>query len=62
VQAGLNNIRDNTMPDTFVTTGLFSAQGKEAFYQKFGFVIRPNERMGAGMHLIVKSNTEGDPL
>jgi GNAT superfamily N-acetyltransferase len=55
-------IRDNSMPDTFVTTGLFSAQGKEAFYQKFGFVIRPNERMGAGMHLIVKTNTEGDPL
>jgi hypothetical protein len=26
-----------------------AAQGKERFYQEFGFVGRPNETMGAGM-------------
>lgn len=29
--------------------GLMAARGKEPFYQKFGFFIRPNERHGAGM-------------
>ncbi len=31
------------------TIGLMAAAGKEGFYQKFGFVRRPNERLGAGM-------------
>ena len=29
--------------------GLMSARGKEAFYARYGFVQRPNERMGCGM-------------
>ena len=29
--------------------GLMSAKGKEQFYQKFGFWIRPNEHFGNGM-------------
>ena len=29
--------------------GLMAACGKEPFYQKFGFRVRPNEREGAGM-------------
>lgn len=29
---------------------LVSAKGKETFYEKFGFVSRPNEEVGPGMH------------
>ena len=28
---------------------IVSAKGKEAFYEKFGFELRPNQRDGAGM-------------
>ncbi len=31
--------------------GLLSAAGKEAFYEKYGFRRRPNERQGCGMQL-----------
>ena len=31
------------------TIGLMSAQGKEAFYERFHFKKRPDERYGAGM-------------
>ncbi len=36
-------------PGTVV--GLMSAAGKEAFYEPFGFVRRPNDRLGCGMTL-----------
>jgi ribosomal protein S18 acetylase RimI-like enzyme len=29
--------------------GLMSATSKEAFYEKYGFTIRPTEKLGAGM-------------
>ena len=48
-------VSDNAMHGTSVLTGLFSAKGKEGFYQKFGFYIRPNETRGPGMLLEVKS-------
>jgi ribosomal protein S18 acetylase RimI-like enzyme len=31
------------------TIGLMSAKGKEAFYEKYGFKVRPTEKLGAGM-------------
>ena len=31
--------------------GLLSAKGKEAFYEKFGFIPRPNETYGKGMFM-----------
>lgn len=34
--------------------GLMSAVGKERFYESFGFIKRPNERMGCGMNVWVK--------
>jgi GNAT superfamily N-acetyltransferase len=48
-------ISDNAIPNTYVTAGLFSAKGKEAFYEKFGFYIRPNDNAGAGMLMGIKS-------
>jgi ribosomal protein S18 acetylase RimI-like enzyme len=31
--------------------GLMAAAGKEAFYEKYGFTRRPNDKLGAGMTL-----------
>lgn len=35
--------------DVIVTPELMSARGKESFYQRYGFVQRPNDRLGCGM-------------
>ena len=37
--------------------GLLSAKGKEAFYEKFGFIHRPNEKYGNGMFMFWKTDT-----
>jgi ribosomal protein S18 acetylase RimI-like enzyme len=34
--------------------GLMSAVGKEAFYEKYGFMVRPTEKYGAGMTIFWK--------
>jgi len=31
--------------------GLMAAKGKEAFYEKYGFIKRPNDECGSGMYL-----------
>lgn len=36
----------------YIRTYLGASKGKEGFYEKFGFVVRPNENLGAGMILI----------
>ena len=40
------------------TIGLLAATGKEAFYAKFGFIERPNERMGSGMCQYVRKQSD----
>lgn len=37
-----------------IRTYLGASKGKESFYEKFGFVTRPNEDVGAGMILYNK--------
>ena len=37
-----------------IRTYLGAAKGKEGFYEKFGFVTRPNDDVGAGMILYDK--------
>ena len=39
-------IKVNAKKGSFV--GLFAAKGTEGLYEKYGFVIRPNETFGAG--------------
>jgi ribosomal protein S18 acetylase RimI-like enzyme len=34
--------------------GLMSAVGKEAFYEKYGFMVRPTDKLGAGMTIFWK--------
>lgn len=36
--------------------GLMSTVGKEAFYQRYGFIIRPNEEFGSGMALFLNKD------
>ena len=34
-----------------IRTYLGASKGKESFYEKFGFISRPNDKLGAGMIL-----------
>ena len=43
-------VQDKLKPGYKIMVSLESAKGKEGFYEKFGFVTRPNEITGAGMH------------
>lgn len=46
-------VNEKGIPDTNITLGLFAAMGKEGFYQKQGFHIRPSDNRGAGMEIIL---------
>jgi hypothetical protein len=45
----MQHIEKSSLPGTTVTVGLMAAKGKDAFYEKLGFVARPSEIYGAGM-------------
>ena len=48
-------IQDGILPDTDIMVGLFSAKGKEEFYEKFGFSTRADNNRGAGMEMVIES-------
>jgi GNAT superfamily N-acetyltransferase len=48
----VEHIESGAAPSTFV--GLFSAFGRDRFYEKLGFIARPNETLGPGMVLLRK--------
>lgn len=50
MQHAMNFIDENTKENQNVWVTLLSAKGKEEFYEKFGFLKRPNEDVGCGMH------------
>ena len=54
VEKLLDYIKNNSIANTTVTVGLMSAKGKEEFYHRLGFRIRPNEREGNGMMMKIK--------
>lgn len=47
----LKQINEYKKVNPYIRTYLGASKGKEAFYEKFGFVARPNEKLGAGMIL-----------
>ena len=49
VEACIQKLKDDMKPGYKVKMTLNSAKGKEAFYEKFGFHVRPNDDAGAGM-------------
>ena len=54
VEFTLNVIRDYKKINQEVRVYLGASKDKEAFYEKYGFIKRPNEHVGAGM--ILKSD------
>ena len=46
----LGFIHEQLKPGYKFMVTLVSAKGKEEFYEKFGFMVRPNENYGPGMH------------
>ena len=50
----LEYIKSNGVVNSNIMVGLMAAKGKEEFYQKFGFRIRPNEKEGNGMMINIK--------
>ena len=49
VESVIKRIKDDMKPGYKVKLTLNSARGKEPFYEKLGFKIRPNEDAGPGM-------------
>ena len=49
VEECIQKLKDDMKPGYKVKMTLNSAKGKEAFYEKFGFHVRPNDDAGAGM-------------
>jgi predicted GNAT family N-acyltransferase len=47
----LNQINEYKKINPDIRTYLGASKGKEAFYEKFGFISRPNEDLGSGMIL-----------
>lgn len=45
----MNYIRSSAPVGSVLQVSLMASKGKEAFYERFGFVSRPNEKQGAGM-------------
>ena len=51
----------STLEDDFTIYAiLMAAKGREAFYNKFGFVTRPTDEYGAGMHQWLKGVDSDD--
>ena len=48
--AVMEYIKSMLKPGYKVKVNLMSAKGKEAFYKDFGFIARPDETSGCGMH------------
>ena len=46
----LKRTKESLKPGYKVMISLLAAKGKEEFYNKFGFVSRPNDDFGCGMH------------
>ena len=46
----MNFIKEQLKPGYKFMVSLCSAKGKDEFYKKFGFVSRPNDEVGPGMH------------
>jgi GNAT superfamily N-acetyltransferase len=54
VQKLLTYIKENSISGTEVSICLMCAQGKESFYEKFGFQCRPHAYEGSGMELEIE--------
>ncbi|MCL2884601.1 MAG: GNAT family N-acetyltransferase [Oscillospiraceae bacterium] len=53
-------IEENIAPGQRKSIFLMAAQGKEAFYEKFGFIRRPTDALGCGMSQRLEKRKEGN--
>jgi GNAT superfamily N-acetyltransferase len=51
----MNFLREQLKPGYGIQIDMMAAQGKEGFYERFGFTSRPRENRGAGMDLWLHS-------
>jgi len=49
----MNYVKSSAPKGSILQIGLMASKGKEAFYERFGFVSRPNEKQGAGMQQLI---------
>ena len=49
LEAIFSFVEHNSVPGEYISYFLQAAAGKEEFYEKFGFIRRPQGEMGAGM-------------
>jgi ribosomal protein S18 acetylase RimI-like enzyme len=54
MQRVMNYINKKATNNTII--GLMSSVGKEKFYEKYGFIKRPNDKHGCGMTIFYKKN------
>lgn len=47
----LNQIKEYKKINPHIRTYLGASKGRESFYEKFGFISRPNDELGSGMIL-----------
>ncbi|MGN0537521.1 MAG: GNAT family N-acetyltransferase [Acutalibacteraceae bacterium] len=52
----LSYIKDLNLVDCNIMVGLMSAKGKEDFYKRFGFKVRPNDFQGCGMMMNIEKH------
>ncbi len=46
-------LKSNLKPGYSIQIDLMSINGKESFYEKFGFLVRPRENRGHGMDMLI---------
>ena len=51
IQELLKKVEEYKKVNPEIRTYLGASKGKEKFYERFGFVSRPNDKVGAGMIL-----------
>lgn len=49
IESLIEYVRELQLPDTQMMLDLMCALGREDFYKKYGFISRPNEKLGPGM-------------
>ena len=54
----MDQIKNNLKPGYLMMVSLMAAKGKEEFYKKFGFVERPSDTFGCGMHQWLEGGKE----
>jgi GNAT superfamily N-acetyltransferase len=54
----ISYVNSITVPESRMMLCLMCAKGREAFYEKHGFIARPTNNLGPGMIQYIKANEE----